>query len=702
MRLKIVLVSFVLLLILLPLVTACGEQQLVHPSPTLGITATPSATPTLTPTFTATYVPTASPTFTPIPITNKNVTDLIPIAQYNMIVRDIRYSPDGKWLFVAEEGGFRVFDTSNLALPPKFLGMNIARPIIAFSPNGNLLAIADESESSLIPHDTNASIFLWDTATWKPIKTIRVKKLNGLSWHDLVFLSNNVLVAQETGYTWIINVDTGEPIKTLGSYDVISVAVSPDKKIIAAGTWDWKIKLWDAITFQEISTFWVDQLAVSYLEFSPDGTMLVSTAFNSEWKEGKLSLWDVATGRKIRGIRSSDRLENAIFSPDGSKLAVCCNDQGQTITFNPDTGKIINESIFGGNMDFAPDGKILTVGSGHSVYFWDTNSYQLVAKMNDSSPDKERSYGGNGIILSPNGNMFFSYDRNERNILVIVRDTLTGNPIHTLDVDFYFNNTYLYNTLYMPRFSPDSSILAVTVGDNLAFWDTTTWEMINSFPNIGLFSYGINPDNKLFISSSESITLWDIDSGQQVDIIECGESEDFCGSPVFSPDGKTFSVVRNSKEPEIVIFDAVTGGQLSTVNGHDNIFRNNIIYSPNGKILASTQNAGSCSTILLDVFTGNQIRKLEGFCDPIVFLPESKFMLAYSDRGITSGHVVVLDIETGEVIQQFPQMGELAFLYNGSVLVSGDPGVIIRYWGLEENQSRYPEPIAPVFLTLTP
>ena len=83
--------------------------------------------------------------------------------------------------------------------------------------------------------------------------------------------------------------------------DIWTFAFSPDRKILASGSNDATIRLWDAITGNELLTLPTYTNQVFAVAFSPDGKILAGgSVYDSQLGRSDLiRLWEIPSGRVL-------------------------------------------------------------------------------------------------------------------------------------------------------------------------------------------------------------------------------------------------------------------------------------------------------------------------------------------------------------------------------------------------------------------
>jgi WD40 repeat protein len=96
---------------------------------------------------------------------------------------------------------------------------------------------------------------------------------------------------------------------------VLPTAFSPDGDLLASGSHDATIRLWDVASGAELDILTEHSLEVRSLDFSPDGALLASGA-----EDETVLLWDVAS-REVRATLEPGSSGAWVeFSPDGTLL----------------------------------------------------------------------------------------------------------------------------------------------------------------------------------------------------------------------------------------------------------------------------------------------------------------------------------------------------------------------------------------------
>ena len=146
-----------------------------------------------------------------------------------------------------------------------------------------------------------------------------VKARLGKGWlTDIAFSpdGNQLTVACSIGI-WLYNVRTGTEKAFLRGHTelVNSVAYSPDGKILASGSNDWTIRIWDVDKRKHIKTLEGHTGKVNSVAYSQDGETIVSGS------DDGIRVWNVENwSDKIFYRNENTGIVNMMYSPDGKTL----------------------------------------------------------------------------------------------------------------------------------------------------------------------------------------------------------------------------------------------------------------------------------------------------------------------------------------------------------------------------------------------
>lgn len=248
----------------------------------------------------------------------------------------ISYSPDGKWIAVAESyHGLEILD-ANTGAEGKLPTLDNYQEVqaVAFSPDGHSLAAA-----------TSSGLRIWSSADWGA--------------------ANPVLVNQAAQ----------------GSY---AVAFSPDGKKVAAGSVSQGMLVWDDPTNAHFRQSGMSD-SIDAVAFSRDGNLVASA---NEY--GDIKLWNSASGALVRSVDNDDTgfpIRILAFFQDG-RLAAGGSERPGIGIFDGTTGALLRKlqapsPLFGSPGDvwsiaISPDQSWIAAGySDRSIRIWDAKTYSL-------------------------------------------------------------------------------------------------------------------------------------------------------------------------------------------------------------------------------------------------------------------------------------------------------------------------------------
>jgi len=551
------------------------------------------------------------------------------IRAHSSWVRSVTFNPNGKLLASASDDQLvKLWSISDGELDEKPLktleGHKYRVRSVCFSKDGKFLA-----SSSL-----DKTIKLWDVKTGKLIRTFTGHK----DWvwiavfnHD----SSRLVSTSQDKELKVWDVIGGNCVKTIQiNSQVQSIAFSSNGALMAAGSDDNTVKLWDCNWDCYEGEF-------KYMETLEGHTGFVrSVAFNcndnlaSASYDNTIRLWDVSKGECRMVFRGhTHRLRTIAFSRDGNTMVSGGWDQKLKL-WDIEKGDESLRTLQGWtdwvcSVDISPDGKFIASGSEvNLIYLWDI-----------STKEPFKTFEGHTnwiwtVAFSPDGELLASgsFDRT-----VKLWDIKSGRCIHTLKGHD--------NWVWAVAFSPDGKLLASGSDDKIVkIWDVKTGKENCTFTGGGnsewVRTVAFHPDNQLLASGSDdyNVRIWDIMNPDKAPKVLVGH-QNRVRSISFSPN-KTL-LASGSYDKNLILWD-LSQDTAHILKGHSKQIRS-VAFSYDGKYLAS---GGDDKTIRLwDPNTRECLCIFEGHTDEVrsVSFCRTKNIMVSSSK---DGTIRIWDIES--------------------------------------------------------
>jgi WD40 repeat protein/uncharacterized caspase-like protein len=283
---------------------------------------------------------------------------------------------------------------------------------------------------------------LWDIAGGKQVRTLA--EFGG----PAVLSPDGMSVLSSVGEALTLwSLGSGNQIQTFNASKTkkdqvsgfASFAFSPDGKLVLAGGYGKKLRLFEVASGREIRAFkghdTVFNHGISSISFSPDGKQALTTSTTMSVENSKVAiLWEIDTGREIRSFQGHKAgVLSGAFSPDG-RMVITGSDDHTLKLWNAMSGEEIR--TFSGHsaevrsVAFSPDGKLILSAGGHGrTALWDAATGTLLATL-FSLED------GDNLTLTPEG--FFDASPRASRLLTLVH----GLEVYSID--------QVYDQLYRP------------------------------------------------------------------------------------------------------------------------------------------------------------------------------------------------------------------------------------------------------------
>ena len=313
------------------------------------------------------------------------------LSGHAQFVKSVAFSADGRSLVSGSvDGVVRVWRLTDAKESQRSIRAHEGMVTAAiFTPSGDQIA----------SRGGDGSVKIWDGGTGALLRRFEVGKPSGGACSLAISPDGRLLAAGTVNREirlW--SLADGTELKSLAGHGgaVEAVAFSPDGRMVASGSADKTIKLWDVASGRELGTLAGHTSWIGCLAFSADGQTLASSGGDKT-----IRLWDVAHGReRQRLLGHTEPVWAVAFA---AKDAVLASSDGAALIklWNASDGR--ERRTLHGHADsvesvaFSPDGHLLASASEDStIRLWDvasgTEKLWLIA-FND----------GSSLRISPQG-----------------------------------------------------------------------------------------------------------------------------------------------------------------------------------------------------------------------------------------------------------------------------------------------------------
>lgn len=371
--------------------------------------------------------------------------------------------------------------------------------------------------------------------------------------------------------------------------------------------------------------------------FSPDGKLVAAgVETGSTEQRHRILLWDRSTGRIVKECAGhKNRIGVLVFCDKGQVLA-SASDDGTARLWNITTGEELHQFRIGNSrsaLAYSPNLRSLVSSDDeHVMKLWDI----------DTGKEKQRFKAHSSpvvsVVFSPDAKALISADDSG---CVHIWDVMNGDCVYRFSV----TATYL-NRLIL---APDGKRLLIgTKLGEISLWDVATGEELWRIPGhewrVEALAWSLNSKTVASAGAEGTVCLWDVTTGAEMRALRGYEHD--VTSIAFSPDGSTLA--SGSFHHRVRLWRIAEDGEKPLSLGHRG-WINCVAFSADSTLVACGSDDESISIWHVpSARSVVRIRADHGRVLSVSFSPDGKLLAS----GHWDGSVRVWDVASGAVVQK--------------------------------------------------